>query len=102
MDILIEPRSRAPLGGLPPLEYFIHMIVIAISGGAWATFAIAGWATRSAPTALVTFPVPWWLLWYARAVALGALVMGLGDAMRLVLARRARRGSPTGFTSPGS
>ncbi len=91
VDILIEPRSRAPLGGLPPLEYFIHMISIAISGGAWATFAIAGWPARNQATALVAFDLPWWLLWYARAVAVGALLMGLGDAIRLGLARRARR-----------
>lgn len=91
VDILIEPRSRAPLGGLPPLEYFIHMIVIAISGGAWATFAIAGWATRDQPTALVAFDAPWSLLWYGHAVAVGALVMGLGDAIRLVLPRGATR-----------
>lgn len=89
VDILIEPRSRAPLGGLPPLEYFIHMMVIALSGGAWATFAIAGWSTRQEPAALVPFDVPWVLLWYARAVAVGALAMGLGDAVRLALARRA-------------
>ena len=69
------------------------MMVIALSGGAWATFAIAGWSTRQQPAALVPFDVPWALLWYARAVAAGALVMGLGDAIRLVLSRGARRAS---------
>jgi hypothetical protein len=89
VDVLIEPRSRAPLGGLPPLEYLIHMISIALSGGAWATFVLAGWATRHQPAALVPFDVPWWLLWYARIVAVGALLMGVGDSIRLVLSRRA-------------
>ena len=87
-DVLIEPRSRAPLGGLPPLEYLVHMIAIALSGGAWATFVLAGWATRHAPTALVPFALPWWLLWYARVVAVGALLMGAGDAIRLILSSR--------------
>lgn len=94
VDVLIEPRSRAPLGGLPPLEYLIHMIAIALSGGAWATFVLAGWSTRHAPAALVPFDLPSWLLWYARIVAVGALLMAVGDAIRLVRSRaaRARRG----------
>ncbi len=86
VDILIEPKSRKPLGGLPPLEYFIHMMAIALSGGAWATFVIAGWASRGQPSALLPFELPWWLLWYARVVAVGALAMGVMDALRLVLA----------------
>lgn len=90
VDVLLEPRSRAPLGGLPPLEYLIHMISIALSGGAWATFVLAGWAMRHEPTALVPFDLPWWLLWYARIVAVGALLMGMGDGIRLFLSRGAR------------
>jgi len=90
VDVLIEPRSRAPLGGLPPLEYFIHMIAIALSGGAWATFVLAGWATRHEPAALVSFDLPWWLLWYARIAAVGALLMGVGDAIRLARSRAQR------------
>lgn len=88
VDVVIEPKSRAPLGGLPPLEYLIHMIAIALSGGAWATFAIAGWASRGQPAALVAFAAPWWLIAYARVVAAGALAMGLMDLIRLVRARR--------------
>lgn len=90
VDVMIEPRSRAPLGGLPPLEYLVHMVAIALSGGAWATFVIAGWATRHEPTALVSFALPWWLLWYARIVAVGALLMGMADAIRLARSRAVR------------
>lgn len=43
MDVLIEPASRAPLSGLPPTEYPIHMMVMALSGGVWVSFLLAGW-----------------------------------------------------------
>src|SRR5690348_15242607 len=31
LDVVIEPKSRAPLGGLPPLEYLVHMLVMGLS-----------------------------------------------------------------------
>jgi len=37
VDVLLEPRSRAPLGGLPPLEYAIHMACMFLSGAVLAT-----------------------------------------------------------------
>jgi hypothetical protein len=91
VDVAIEPRSRAPLGGLPPLEYLIHMIVMALSGGVWVSFLVAGWATRGQPTAIVPRALPWIIVWMGRGVAVGAILMGAGDAIRLVLARRDAR-----------
>ena len=31
-DVLLEPRSRRPLGGLPSAEYAIHMLTMAVNG----------------------------------------------------------------------
>lgn len=44
-DVLLEPRSRAPLGGLPAVEYLFHILVTFGIGGAAATF---WWSTRNA------------------------------------------------------
>lgn len=46
-DVLLEPRSRAPLGGLPAVEYLFHILVTFGVGGAAATF---WWTTRSSGT----------------------------------------------------
>lgn len=97
VDVAIEPRSRAPLGGLPPREYLIHMIVMGLAGAAWVSFIAAGWAQRAAPTALLPHPLPAWVVWYARAVAVGALLMGLQDLGLLVRSVvRARRATAPG------
>jgi hypothetical protein len=47
-DVLLEPRSRAPLGGLPAVEYLFHVLVTFGIGGAAATF---WWSTRDADPA---------------------------------------------------
>ncbi len=91
VDVLIEPKSRAPLGGLPPFEYLIHMLVMGLSGAIWVTFIVGGFATRSAPSALVPYELSWWLLWYGRIVAVGAVLMGTMDALRLAMSLRKAR-----------
>lgn len=42
-DVLLERSSRAPLGGLPSLEYLLHVFIVFGLGGAAATF---WWASR--------------------------------------------------------
>jgi hypothetical protein len=37
-DVALEPRSRAPLGGLPPGEYFLHFLGTFGSSAAAATY----------------------------------------------------------------
>ncbi len=37
-DVLLERSSRSPLGGLPSLEYLLHVLVVFGIGGAAATF----------------------------------------------------------------
>jgi len=86
VDILVEPGSRAPLGGLPTAEYLIHMIVMACGGGAWTTFVVLGWGAQNEATALLPFAstLPAWVLWLSRLVAVGALLSGLGDTIQLI------------------
>ncbi len=42
-DVLLERSSRAPLGGLPSVEYLLHVLIVFGLGGAAATF---WWASR--------------------------------------------------------
>jgi hypothetical protein len=75
LDVMIEPRSRAPIG-VPPQELAIHFIGTTMMGASWATYMIAGWATRSAPSALIRWPpgtFPPWL----PSLAWGALAFGV-------------------------
>lgn len=41
-DVLLERRSRAPLGGLPSVEYLLHVLGTLLTGMAIATFWHAG------------------------------------------------------------
>ena len=85
VDVLVEPSSRAPMGGLPTFEYLIHMLVMACAGGAWTTFVVLGWGAQNEPTALLPFAsnLPEWVLWLSRLVAVGALLTGIGDTIQL-------------------
>lgn len=80
VDITIEPKSREPLGGLPPREYLIHMVVMAISGGVWVSYLVLAWPNASLPTALAPLAdgaLPTWLVWEARILAVGSLGFAL-------------------------
>jgi hypothetical protein len=86
VDVVVEPKSRAPLGGLPPPEYLIHMVVMAFAGGATCTFLALGYAGRLEPSALLAPEhMPTWLVWYARVVVVGAVLSGIGDSVRLLV-----------------
>jgi hypothetical protein len=69
----------------------IHMLVMGLSGAIWVTFIVGGFATRSAPSAFLPYELPWWLLWYGRIVAVGAVIMGTMDLLRLALSLRKAR-----------
>lgn len=91
VDVLIEPSSRKPLGGLPGPEYLIHMVVMAISGGIWVSFLVNAWQWRNHATALVPYAsneMPTWLIWDGRLMGAGALGLVLlegGMMLRSVL-----------------
>lgn len=91
-DVLLEPRARAPLGGLPPLEYLIHIIGATASGligGLWFAFGLplADHPTELAPPG----ELPGWLALNGYLLAAGGLAMAVFEAALLV---RARHRSP--------
>ena len=76
LDVWLEPASRAPLGGLPPREYAVHMLAMFLSG---ATAALALRESARAwrlPTALIWRPLP--LPLPARAFGLQVLLVTIG------------------------
>ena len=100
-DVLCEPASRRPLGGLPPAEYLIHALVMAITGGIWTSFLVEGWPARLAPTALVpraAGSLPRLLVWDGRLIAAGAVGLAVTELALLVrsAAARSRTGGALG------
>jgi hypothetical protein len=86
-DVLLEPKSRAPLGGLPPLEYAIHVVGATASGviGAlWVAIAhpLAARPTELAPPA----PLPGWLAANGYLLVAGALAMVALEAALMIRA----------------
>ena len=47
LDVLLEGESRAPLGGMPRVEYLVHLLSSLALGAAFATFYFKG--TESLP-----------------------------------------------------
>jgi hypothetical protein len=93
IDVLLEPSSRAPLGGLSRPEYLVHMLVMAISGGIWTSFVVQGWPQRLAPTGLaphVPGALPTWLVWDGWMLAAGAPALALLELTLLLRARWAK------------
>jgi hypothetical protein len=91
-DVILEPRSRAPLGGLPPLEYVIHIIGSMFSGLIGATWVLVGAPLADAPTALApAHDLPAWLVLNGHMLYIGAILMFLFELTLLI---RARRPSP--------
>jgi hypothetical protein len=52
VDVAIEPRSRAALGGVPGAESVIHTVGSTALGAIAALYFAVGWADRLLPTAL--------------------------------------------------
>lgn len=96
VDVLIEPKSREPLGGLPGAEYLVHMICTTLNGAAWVTFLVEGWPDRLAPTALVArhSALPAWLTLDAKVIAVNAFLLG-GLELALLFGMRAERAIKT-------
>jgi len=88
IDVMIEPASRASLGGVPPNELAVHFIGTSMMGAAWATFMITGWPGRTAPPTLAHWPpgtFPSWLApmaWGAVAVSVLLVLFEAGLVAR--------------------
>jgi hypothetical protein len=67
LDVLLERRSRASLGGLPSFEYLLHILGTFLSGAAAALFVTQSGPTGFTPVAMSSFDL---------VRAYGAIVVG--------------------------
>ncbi len=84
LDVWLEDASRASLGGVPRLEYLIHVIGATASGAVGASFLVLGRGLGSLPTELHAGSVPPWLAWNAIGIGLGCLVIAAVESVLLV------------------
>jgi hypothetical protein len=77
VDVALEPRSRAALGGVPRAEHVVHVIGSTFAGAFTAVFVLLGWQQRLEPTALVWTQdsLPQWLVWQGRMTTVGAALL---------------------------
>jgi hypothetical protein len=86
-DVILEPKSRAPLGGLPPLEYAIHIVGATASGSVGALWIATAHPLAHLPTALVPGgELPSWLATNGYLLAAGTVAMVAGEGALLVRA----------------
>jgi hypothetical protein len=52
-DVILEPASRAPLGGIPKLEYLIHIIGATMGGAIATAYFTLGWRFQFLPNEIV-------------------------------------------------
>jgi hypothetical protein len=84
-DVLVEQKSRTPFGGLPRLEYVIHIVGSTFAGAVGLAFVATSWSTATLPTALTRADgVPLWLAWNGTAIAAGALMLTIFEASLFV------------------
>jgi hypothetical protein len=79
-DVSIEPASRAPLGGLPPQEYFLHTVIFLLHGAfVWAVVANADRLVHGPGFGVVRWPpLPPLLLAEASVLTIiGTVLFGL-------------------------
>ncbi|MFO0630374.1 MAG: hypothetical protein U0325_32760 [Polyangiales bacterium] len=86
LDVLLEPASRADLGGLPPMEYAIHVIGATASGAITGVFLAVGWPLARLPTALAPAALPAWLSLDATLVGVGGVALALLETVLLLRA----------------
>lgn len=92
VDVLLEPRSRAPLGGLPTLEYLTHMIATFLTGAAAATIVFA-WDPPA-------HPVDGALAWLGATAIAAATISFTTEALLFRAAvRRRSSGDPASVTN---
>lgn len=81
-DVWEETKSRAPQGGLPRGEYFMHVVLSVLVGAYMMAVASAAWPDRLLPTAVLLSPpaVPFLLRAWMTLMGVGALCMFARDA----------------------
>ena len=82
LDVVFEPRSRAPRG-VPPSELAVHFVGTTAMGAALATFILAGWASRLHATDLtphVGTVMPGWFFKFGYFGLVGAFALVIFEA----------------------
>ncbi len=87
-DVILEPKSRKSLGGLPPLEYLTHIMGAGAAAAATSGFIVLAYPWSTLPTEIApAHEVPRWL-------AINGYIMGIGglllEGFETVLFIRAR------------
>jgi hypothetical protein len=78
LDVISEEKSRAPLGGLPHLEYIIHIVGATFAGAVTLAFVATSWGNAIEPTALAaSTQVPPWLALLGTVDVAGGLAFTL-------------------------
>jgi hypothetical protein len=91
LDIAVEPASRKSQGGLPPGEYFMHIVLSVLAGAYLHAIAVASAPWASLPTAIELAPsAPWALRAALGAMAAGCLVVATYEATQLLPRSRPR------------
>jgi hypothetical protein len=92
-DTIFEPSSRRNMGGLPPVEYSLHVFLSIVTGAAlasilWGTYPLL-WEPSAVHWRLLD--VPWYVLpgsYFSVVVAGGMFVFESTGVFRLLAARR--------------
>ncbi|MEW6058262.1 MAG: hypothetical protein AB1540_16790 [Bdellovibrionota bacterium] len=80
VDVLMESKSRAPLGGLPRGEYLVHILGTFIVGTITMAYFILFWDFKDQPTTLEALrpdALPTWISLQGHATAAGAFFFAL-------------------------
>ncbi len=91
VDVLLEPKSRVSLGGLPPGEYFIHMLTMFLNGAVMAVaFLESAKAMHEEPQLIFrTLEVPFPALVVGGQILVGTAVLFLVELILRIRFRRA-------------
>ena len=94
-DVLEEPKSRGPQGGLPRGEYFMHVVLSLLVGAYLLSVGQAAWVDRLLPTAIVVDPphVPPVLRLMMTGMAVSALGFFAHDLLRYLGFRHTASGA---------
>jgi hypothetical protein len=85
IDVLVEPASRAPQGGLPRGEYFMHIVLSVLVGAMLHAALGTAWADRAAETSVSLTPnAPLGLRLALGAMSVASLLGAVRDAATLV------------------
>lgn len=88
-DILVEPKSRAPRGGLSGGEYLVHMVLSVLVGAELCSVAAHAFPLAHEPTAIaIVSSVPTWLRALLGAMAVGSLSCAVVEGLMLGESRR--------------